>query len=249
MRWFRLTLVVAMTLTACALLMAWPASRGRSWVVFHLKDTETGCDVAWVGIEDGVLAAGKHRYDPMHWGRPLAFKIVSTGDRLRRLDSLMNRPADPKQSEQWRLNVAKWAAEAEQVAALLVVLRAEEASLMEELKADAGMHWTARSPGWTERHLGIGRRVLDDRWGFARVDATRKVERIIGGSVPVWAGAALLFVPAGIRALKMARRRMRRNSGLCGECGYDLRASVGRCPECGAGRKAGAPETAAGQSM
>ena len=39
----------------------------------------------------------------------------------------------------------------------------------------------------------------------------------------------LLYLPILSRGI----RRRRRRGGLCGNCGYDLRATKERCPECG----------------
>lgn len=43
-------------------------------------------------------------------------------------------------------------------------------------------------------------------------------------AIPFW-------LPASIRE---ERRRNRERLGLCGHCGYDLRATAEKCPECGA---------------
>jgi hypothetical protein len=51
--------------------------------------------------------------------------------------------------------------------------------------------------------------------------------------VPYWMIVVILMALPGWRGIRFARRR--RPPGVCGSCGYDLRASrqSGRCPECG----------------
>ena len=50
-------------------------------------------------------------------------------------------------------------------------------------------------------------------------------------SVPHW---AIVVIFAIFPALVVhSRMRSRARLGLCGKCGYDLRASTERCPECG----------------
>jgi hypothetical protein len=67
-------------------------------------------------------------------------------------------------------------------------------------------------------------------FSFHRIDFTGAlVTRSFG--VPYW---FLMACTAAMLVLSWRRwRRARRASGLCANCGYDLRASRGRCPECG----------------
>jgi hypothetical protein len=54
--------------------------------------------------------------------------------------------------------------------------------------------------------------------------------------VPYWAVTGLFAAPP-LLALRLWRRRLRRqrrSRGQCERCGYDLRATPDRCPECGA---------------
>jgi hypothetical protein len=52
--------------------------------------------------------------------------------------------------------------------------------------------------------------------------------------IPLWALVLGLAVAPAVRLASALRVRVRRGSGRCAACGYDLRASPGRCPECGA---------------
>jgi hypothetical protein len=78
------------------------------------------------------------------------------------------------------------------------------------------------------QRLGFG---LD--WDSSTRRGTRF--RAVSGSAPFWAIVFFLASPGVVLVpvWKIRRRRMRRSRGLCGVCGYDLRASVDRCPECG----------------
>ena len=51
--------------------------------------------------------------------------------------------------------------------------------------------------------------------------------------VPKWFVLLVMAVPVAALAAARLWRRRRGGSGLCPECGYDLRASPERCPECG----------------
>jgi hypothetical protein len=60
-------------------------------------------------------------------------------------------------------------------------------------------------------------------------------------AVPLWAPTALFLLPGASWLIAFRRRRARYRvaRGLCGGCGYDLRATPGRCPECGQPAEAG----------
>lgn len=95
--------------------------------------------------------------------------------------------------------------------------------------------WRAR--GWIHDETPQPSPITASRFGFAATAG-----RVINGPdwvatrssviMPMWFLAAILAVPScGVLVHRI--RQSRRPTGLCPECGYDLRASPGRCPECG----------------
>lgn len=82
--------------------------------------------------------------------------------------------------------------------------------------------------------------TLRNGYGFSRVTDTIawgtpiRGWRARGVAVPYWVlTLAWLGMAAGLLG-PLVRQRGWRRAGLCGRCGYDLRASPNRCPECGA---------------
>jgi hypothetical protein len=74
-------------------------------------------------------------------------------------------------------------------------------------------------------------------------------------SAPMWFLITMLalfplwhLTCAALRAWRYLRGRRRMRKGLCSQCGYELRASIGRCPECGAVANRGADNGTGGES-
>lgn len=113
-----------------------------------------------------------------------------------------------------------------------------------------GKRWSDRySPGamyWTVLGFGL---IADGSLVPTIENAERKGDTLSlsGEMKPVQRNQMTLVVPHWLLAITTAalpcrfglllwrsrRSRRRMASGLCGECGYDLRASTGQCPECG----------------
>jgi hypothetical protein len=92
--------------------------------------------------------------------------------------------------------------------------------------------WLAINVGWSSYH--------PPRTGFF-TEPPAPADNVWRTSSSVWfphwmLAAATAVLPAFVigRALIAVRRRKARSrAGACANCGYDLRATVGRCPECG----------------
>jgi hypothetical protein len=64
--------------------------------------------------------------------------------------------------------------------------------------------------------------------GYAQPGATVRMLH-----VPFWAIVLVTAILPLLALRRSQRRRQRRLTGLCVECGYDMRATPERCPECG----------------
>jgi hypothetical protein len=65
------------------------------------------------------------------------------------------------------------------------------------------------------------------------IGSIAEVRRHVAIAFPFWAAAAVFGVLPGAWVLRRQASRRRVRAGMCGACGYDLRATPDRCPECG----------------
>ena len=121
------------------------------------------------------------------------------------------------------------------------------ASTMAALDVSYGDSFVDMGPRLTSLTLGNGWVCLT-RYGPAPPRRRGSMPGVT--HIPVWSVELPLFVPLvlfaiipGLELRHWMRRRRRRRSGVCEDCGYDLRGvmrtcsecgtHVGRCPECG----------------
>jgi hypothetical protein len=69
--------------------------------------------------------------------------------------------------------------------------------------------------------------------GFCLEHSTCPTFSAVGAVMPCWAPFGLFLLLPTCAGLSYCCRKLRKQSGHCPACGYDLRATPVRCPECG----------------
>jgi hypothetical protein len=81
--------------------------------------------------------------------------------------------------------------------------------------------------------------ALGETWGHPPDAGGAAAVRFEGGgtffraAVPAWWVVVAMAALSAACAVWSRHGKRRISAGMCGRCGYDLRASLGRCPECG----------------